>query len=171
MWQIAMVASVAAGFIHLVFAPEHLAESWVLGVGFLAAAVFQFGWAAWAFVARDPRVAVVGIVGNSAFIAVWAISRSVGLPFGEDAWVPEAIGRPDLICIAFEAVIVALVAVASSHSVRRLRSGPALSLASTLVIPAIGIIMIATVVALAGDSAADPQHPMGWILDLAIRRT
>src|SRR5688572_5451528 len=38
--------SAGAGLIHLAATPEHLAESWLFGAFFIAAAAFQLGWAA-----------------------------------------------------------------------------------------------------------------------------
>ena len=35
-------------------------------------------------------------------LLVWLYSRTLGLPFGPDAGIPEAVGIPDVVCCALE---------------------------------------------------------------------
>ena len=120
---LAVVASTGAGLIHLALGPEHLEELGVLGWGFYVAAALQLGWVALVVAARAvqrdrvtearwlPAVAIAGIAMNVAILGAWVVSRTVGLPAGETPWVPEAVGRPDVVSAALEIGIVALLAV------------------------------------------------------------
>jgi len=102
---VAAVATAAAAGIHFAVAPEHFQEWWGFGTFFVASGVAQLTWAV------APRNVAIGIAGNAALIALWAISRTTGLPFGPDAGTPEAVGPVDLASIALELVAVfALVA-------------------------------------------------------------
>ena len=98
--------------------PEHLEEWWAYGLFFFAAAAVQAayglllftqgieGWGGWHAV--RGRVYAAGIVGNLAIIALWIVSRTVGVPVGPEAFEPESFGVLDG---ASKAVEVALVAV------------------------------------------------------------
>ena len=101
------LASSAAGIIHFLVAPEHLAEIPWLGRAFLVTGWLQvmFGWAC---LLRAPgrRGAVLVAGMNAAFIGVWVWSRAIG-------WPIEAPGEPihaiDLTCVAFEGATAALL--------------------------------------------------------------
>lgn len=86
------VALVAAGWIHLLLVPEHLAESTVLGLGFLAAGVAQVLLAG--LVLWWPRSWTLGMVVaiNVTLIAIYAYGVLVGLPFGAPGEHAEASG-------------------------------------------------------------------------------
>jgi hypothetical protein len=73
----------ASAWIHLVLAPQHLAESAVLGLGFVGAGLAQLTLAA-TLVAR-PRAGVYYgvIVVNVALIFFYVVAVAVGLPFGD----------------------------------------------------------------------------------------
>lgn len=107
-----------AAWIHLILVPEHMAESWVLGLGFLAAAVAQAALAV--IVVRWPREwnlwLVVAV--NVTLVAVYAYAVVVGLPFGAAAEGGMAMGGPEPID-AFGAVskVAELVSVAAALAV------------------------------------------------------
>jgi hypothetical protein len=101
--------AVGAAAIHVAMAPPHVGDSVVLGVGFLAAAWAQVT-AAWLAVTRPGRRLWVGIVAlNVALLAVWAVSRTAGLPFGEHAGHPESVNIVDLTCVALEVAALLIV--------------------------------------------------------------
>jgi len=102
---VAAAATAAAAGIHFAVAPEHFQEWWGFGTFFVASGLAQLAWAAL------PSNTAIGLSGNAALIALWAVSRTTGLPFGPDAGTPEAVGPVDLASIALELIAVfALVA-------------------------------------------------------------
>ena len=100
-------AAVGAGVIHLAFAPEHLDEYLPLGIGFLVAGVLQIGWGVAISVFDSRRLMLAGAAGSVLFVAVYVMSRTVGLPLGPDAFQPEAFGAADLVCCALEVPVAA----------------------------------------------------------------
>ena len=77
------------------------------GVFFIALGVFQAAWAL-AYVRRPSRqIVAVGILANLATVALWAVSRTIGLPFSPEPWVPEAVGALDVAASVLELALVA----------------------------------------------------------------
>jgi len=107
-------ASLGAGVIHAAVVPEHLEETWLFGGFFIACAVFQFVWAVVVVGSPSPGVYRLGMVANGAMVAVWAVSRTTGLPVGPDPWMPEALGALDLLATGLEIVLIAVGAWALS---------------------------------------------------------
>jgi hypothetical protein len=113
--------SIAAGAIHASAGPEHLAEWWAYGLFFFGAAAFQAayslllltrgieGWGGWTAV--RGKVYAVGLVATLAIIALWVVSRTVGVPVGPEAFEPEGIGALDLSSKAVEIAMVIALAV------------------------------------------------------------
>ncbi len=88
--------SAAAGIIHLVMAPSHLAESTAEGAGFLVAGWVQIGLAVALIRSSPPRRPLLGAVAavNAALVALWAVSRTAGLPGVGVARGPRRLGHP-----------------------------------------------------------------------------
>lgn len=106
LWPLALVASAAAAGVHAAMAPAHLREQTVLGLFFAAAALAQLAWTALALGTRPRRgLLVAGAVGNTALVALWALTRTVGLPLGLLP-APEAVGAWDLAALVWELVVV-----------------------------------------------------------------
>jgi hypothetical protein len=104
---IAVAATAASAGIHFAVAPEHFHEWWGFGTFFVVSGLAQLAWAA------SPSNAAIGIGGNAALIALWALSRTTGLPFGPDAGTPEAIGSVDVASVLLE--LTAVVALVANH--------------------------------------------------------
>jgi hypothetical protein len=97
--------SLCAAVIHVGFAPSHFSEVWSHGAFFIAMAWYQL-LLAFLLVTRPKRwVYVFGLL-NLLLIGVWVMSRTVGAPFGGDAWTPEGVGFPDVLATVFEGLIV-----------------------------------------------------------------
>lgn len=104
----ALLVLVSSG-IHAVEIRPHFEEYWLYGAFFTIATVAQVAWAALVYRGHvTARVLVAGAVGNVALIAVWAISRMVGVP-GDG---PEAVGVLDVLATLDELAAVVLVALA-----------------------------------------------------------
>jgi hypothetical protein len=95
-----------AAVIHAAQAPSHLAEWWVAGVTFVGLAVAQALLGGAAAVWAGRWVWLLAQVVGLAAIGLWALSRTVGLPVGPEAGLPEPVGRADLAATGLEAVTV-----------------------------------------------------------------
>lgn len=119
-WQYAAAGfSAVAGIIHVIVTPAHF-EEWIgYGIFFLIAAAFQLLLAFVLVVAYPVRRGVLwaGILGNLAIIAMWVVTRTMGVPLGPMAGEIEGIGGLDLASkIAEVAAIVCLAQVMRMQS-------------------------------------------------------
>ena len=100
--------SLLAGLIHLWVMPEHFQEWWGYGTFFLVAAVAQVLYVP--LLLRWPNRSVLlllGIVGNSAIVLLYLLTRVVGIPlFGPEAGEVEGVGIIDVCATSSEAAIV-----------------------------------------------------------------
>ncbi len=111
--------SLAAGLIHLVAAPEHLREWWGYGYFFLAAAIGQVLYAQLLFRGdrRGPAFYAAGLLGTLGIIALYAITRTMGIPlFGPAAGEVEPIGALDLPSKLVELALVVVLAILLQRS-------------------------------------------------------
>lgn len=101
---LAAIALVGAGIIHFAYAPGHLDAETSHGVFFLVAGWVQIALAvALTLRTRPERLwLTVAAVANLGAIAVWVVSRTVGVP-GSDS---ESVGFPDVAATLLEAVVV-----------------------------------------------------------------
>lgn len=114
---LAVVSSAAAAGVHAAVGPAHFREATLFGLFFTVAALFQILWSV-AVVHRPSRTAyVLGAVGNLAVVALWAVTRSAGLPWGLLPR-PEAVGAWDVCCAVWE-IAVAVTCVALRRSTSR----------------------------------------------------
>jgi hypothetical protein len=100
--------SFAAGAIHLVMAPSHAGESTVEGAGFMIAGWLQIALAALLLTQASRLWLWATIAVNFGLIAIWAVSRTYGLPFGAHAWHAESISAVDLTAVGLEAALLVL---------------------------------------------------------------
>lgn len=112
----AAVALALTGVIHLVLAPEYMAEAAYIGVLFIAGGLSSLALAVWLWVRENP-VAWLGAVAVSAGMAVgFILSRTIGLPgFHESEWEISGI-----VTVLLELGVIGLAA-ASPGSFRRTR--------------------------------------------------
>jgi hypothetical protein len=107
---VAAAMSVGAAVIHAIVFPPHLAESVLYGVFFGALAVAQLGWAVLVVVRPRAAVLAAGAVGNLAVVALWAVTRTAGIPLGVAAGQREGVGVLDTSCGLLELAVVACCA-------------------------------------------------------------
>jgi len=98
-----VIGLIASAHIHAAVIPEHLGE-WPAAGGFFALlTVAEIAVAAALLAARPHRFALIAAVVVSAGpLLVWLYSRTLGMPFGPDAGIPEVVGIPDVVCCALE---------------------------------------------------------------------
>jgi len=115
---IALVSSAAAAGVHAAAGPVHFREGLLIGGFFVVSALAQLAWSMVLMVqGPDRRLLWAGLLGNAAVVLLWAVTRTVGLPFGLVA--VEAVGTWDLAATAWEVVIVGCCALALSRGFAR----------------------------------------------------
>jgi hypothetical protein len=145
-----------AALIHLAVVPEHLTEWPLAGVFFVFLALAELGAAGVIAVNRSTVVLVcVGLL-SAITLALWAYSRTRGLPFGPEAGVPEAIGFADIASVVLELItlVSCLLMFRPERWLRRPAAGPyaiALGLTALLAVTALGF----------GGSALPGVHAFG----------
>jgi hypothetical protein len=97
---VAVVSCAAAAGVHAAVGPAHFHEGPAIGLFFVLAAVGQLVWSAALVMRPDARLLRVGVLGNAALVALWAVTRTVGLP----GLASESVGPWDLACVAWEVV-------------------------------------------------------------------
>ena len=134
-----------AAAIHAAVIPEHLDEWLAAGVFFVALTVAEVAAAAavlaWDRAWRLPAL-VAAVVVSAGPLLVWLVSRTAGLPFGPEAFEPEAVGVADVLSCALELTTLTIAVIL----LRRSRSaapwspyGLAIALTAVLAATLIGI--------------------------------
>src|SRR5258708_5294321 len=94
--------SARAGPIPALVTPERLQEDVRFGAFFLVVTVAQLAWIAPVLRRSSTATWAMGGAGNLAVLAIWAASRTTGLPIGPHPWMAEPVGILDLACGAYE---------------------------------------------------------------------
>lgn len=168
-WLVATVAALsgAAAVIHLLVIEEHLALSRTTGLAFALLAAFQGLWAVGYAARPSARLGWLGIGVNAGAVAVWVLSRTLGVPDWLSPETVEPVGVPDLVCTLLELGIVAgLLALHWRPMRSRVVDGRALSradagLAMAMVALAVVVLTIgsvASIVASAGGEGHAHTH-------------
>ena len=97
----------AAGGLHLAALPGHLNESAAAGTFFAAVAAGQLVGAVLVATRPSPRTTVAVILGNVVVLAIWAVSRTTGLPVGGELGVREPLAALDGLAAVAEILVVA----------------------------------------------------------------
>ncbi|HEY2666787.1 MAG TPA: hypothetical protein VGK51_08110, partial [Actinomycetota bacterium] len=119
----AATVSVAAGLIHLAAVPEHWANYRSAALFFIGLGIFQIVWAALVLGRPSRLLYAVGAAASLGTIAIWAVSRTSGLPFGPFAGIAERAGRADIISTFFEEALVLVLIVLAYGAGERRRFG------------------------------------------------
>jgi hypothetical protein len=99
--------------IHLWVMPEHFEEWWGYGAFFLVAAVAQLLYVPILLRWPGRTVLLAGIAGNLAIMALYLLTRTVGIPlFGPGAGEVEGFGLVDVCASASEAGIAVALGAA-----------------------------------------------------------
>lgn len=124
----AAAALTGAAIVHATVVGEHLDEWAPAGLFFLVLTMVEVALGALVLLAWSRAVAWAVVVSSVGTVLVWTVSRTVGMPFGPaDFRVPEAVGRPDIVCCGLELLAAAVCALAL---VRAGRTRPAESRAA-----------------------------------------
>jgi hypothetical protein len=106
------VMSVGAAAIHFAVVGEHFDEAVIFGLFFAVVGWLQAGWAIAMVAIPTYALTAAGLVGNAAVVAVWAVSRTAGLPIGPEAGEPEPTTFIDVLATVLELLIAAIALVA-----------------------------------------------------------
>jgi FtsP/CotA-like multicopper oxidase with cupredoxin domain len=111
-----------SGLVHLAVVPDHWAEYRLFGGFFLLVGVAQLGAGGAAGMWPTPRRLLGVAAGQAALVALWAVSRTSGLPVGPEPWRPEDVGVADVVCVALECLsVLVLVGLAGRGARSRTR--------------------------------------------------
>jgi len=103
----------AAGLTHIIVSPLYFSQWIGYGAVLVTVAALQ-GIGAMALVAGPPHRLFywAGVVGNGAVVLLWAITRTVGIPFlGPAAGEVLPVGWPDLLATLIELALIAHLVV------------------------------------------------------------
>lgn len=103
----AILTLVGSAVIHFSQVRAHLEEWRPSGITFLVLAGAEVVLAVAMLIGASRPAYLLGIWVSQATILLWLLSRTVGIPFGPEAFVPEPVGRPDLTATALEAITLA----------------------------------------------------------------
>jgi hypothetical protein len=131
-----------AAAIHLGVAGVHLGESWPLGVSFLVLAAFQAVWMLRCWQPVHSGWLVAGAIVNAGVVALWALSRTVGLPVGPDPGQSEAVGFADLTASAFEGLAVGVTVLLLVRDRRRFAARPVGRRTATAVVAGVAAVVM-----------------------------
>jgi hypothetical protein len=123
------LCSLGAAAIHFGVLGEHLDEALAFGIFFAVVGWAQALWSTGILLAPGRRLVLAGLVGNLTLIAVWALSRTVGVPVGPEPWTREELGASDLTATFLELLVVigcsvVLVRGTDRSARSRVRAGP-----------------------------------------------
>jgi hypothetical protein len=106
-----LLASLAwsAATVHAAAAVVHLDEWLLAAVFFAVVAVAQFAIGAWLWARPEPRALLLAGASGAALAGLWAVSRTVGLPFGPEHGHAESVGVLDLVATGDEVLVLATV--------------------------------------------------------------
>ena len=102
----AAIASAGAGLIHFAVMGAHWLDWIWSGLFFALIAVFQLMWAFLAWSRSRAPLLALGIAGNAGSAALWVATRTVGLPFGPHAGIPESVDSAGICVLLLECYVI-----------------------------------------------------------------
>ncbi|MEO6714193.1 MAG: hypothetical protein ABIM89_12295 [Mycobacteriales bacterium] len=120
--RIAAGLSLTAGVVHAIATVDHFSHYWLYGVFFMVVTYGQVLWgiALWRNRA-SARALRIGAYANVAIVAVWVLSRTVGVPIGPYTWDAEPIGLADAAATIDQLLLAAYVTVVLRPELRVVR--------------------------------------------------
>jgi FtsP/CotA-like multicopper oxidase with cupredoxin domain len=100
--------TLGSGAIHLSVMPGHFQEYFLFGLFFVLGGAAQLALAVATLLMPARRVFTFAALLAIGCLALWLVSRTVGLPIDPDPWKPEAVGFPDVITGVLESISVLL---------------------------------------------------------------
>lgn len=158
----AALASAGAAVVHLAVLPGHLAGWWPAGAFFGAIAAFQLGWPVLAALRPTRRLMASGVLVNAGSLALWAVSRTAGVPVGPEAGIAEPITRAGLLTGFLEVIVsVSVLWWLYRNSARSFRSAPAYLSSAGGAFLVVGALTVGAVTGTAGGHGHGTGSPDG----------
>jgi hypothetical protein len=161
--KLAALASFGAAIVHFAVVPTHWQEWVPSGLFFLSIALFQLIWARLVLARMTTSVLAAGMMLSVGAIALWALSRTFGAPFGPHAGEPELVRAADLCALLLQIYVV----MAAGWVVYRGHHGepiPAFGNAIVL-LGATAVVALASTVGVASGLQHGHPEPAGAALD------
>lgn len=157
--RLAALASLGASVIHFAVVPAHWQEWMPAGLFFASIAIFQLLWARLILTRTTTPVLAIGIMLSLGAIALWAVSRTAGSPFGPHAGVPEVVQAADLCALLLQ---VYVVMAAGWVWYRGLQGDRVSALGSAIVLMgALGVVALASTVGVVSGIRHGHHSPAG----------
>jgi hypothetical protein len=117
--RIAAALSLSAAIAHFGAAPPHFHDWWAHGAFFVVCGALQAAFAA--LILWWPRtwLALTGVAGTLAVLALYVVSRTYGAPVGPHAGIAEPAEAYDLTTAAGEFVLVVVLVMMLGDAARR----------------------------------------------------
>src|SRR4051812_14779283 len=158
---VAAACLLGAEGIHTAVIAEHFTEWWAEGAFFLALSLVEGGLAAALLLAPARPTCQAAVLASVGTVAVWAWSRTTGLPIGPEAGYPEPVGRADTVATLLEALTALALAPASLRHPSRPRPPVLGSRTNRSGVAAAAVAAIALTVAFGLAGADDHTHAQG----------
>ena len=107
--------STVAAAIHAWVVPEHYEEYPLFGLFFAVVGIAQAAWAAAVLRRPTPLLHVAGIALSTGLLALWALSRTAGVPLGPEAWEAEPAALLDVAAGVAELAVIVVATVSLSR--------------------------------------------------------
>ena len=108
--RLCAAALVVTAVIHLAVVPEHAHEWPAAAVFFGVLSAVEIALAVTVLTRRGRVLLLAGAAISVISAALWAASRTIGLPIGPEAFRPEVVAAPDLVSTALEVFAAAAFA-------------------------------------------------------------
>lgn len=151
----AACALAVAGGAHLAAFPAHRGEGMAVSSFFLAAAIIQVAAAITILRGAATSVRAIIVLGNVSMLALWAWSRTFGLPIGAHHAMPERAGLLDVTAVVAQIVAIGALVVLSRTRKGTLLVRRRLGLEVVILLSALGGAL------LLGTSHQDEHHQPG----------
>lgn len=137
------LAGIGAGAVHVAAAATLGTDGAEYLAFFAVVAAAQIAWGVVAL-ARAPRWwLALGALGNLLVLATWVVSRTVGLPVGDEAGIALPVAFPDALTAVLEAAIVlgaVTLTVRGQGPDRAATRTPAVTLAAAALVGALAVV-------------------------------
>jgi hypothetical protein len=161
--RLAAIASLGAAIVHFAVVPTHWQEWMPSGLFFVSLALFQLIWARLVLARTTTPVLAAGIMLNVGAVALWALSRTSGAPFGPHAGEPEFVRAADLCALLLQIYVV----MGTGWVLYRGRQGePIPAFGNAIVLLGAGaVIALASTVGVASGLRHGHDEPAGAVSD------